>query len=563
MKKKLLSLALALALCLGLTVPTFAVGNDFTIENGVLTEYNGPGGVVTIPKDVTKIGWGAFQGCTNLRSVVIPEGVTAIGLEAFDGCTGLTSVSIPNSVTFIDAWAFSGCSMLTSVIIPESVTSISEFSFEFCSNLTSVTIPESVTKIGEYAFSDCSNLKTVYYAGNQNQWEAVMVAEGNSPLSHAAFRSTTQYASDFVIEDGVLIKYNGPGGAVTIPVGVKELGNDVFKNCTSLTNITIPKGVTRIGYDVFFGCENLVSVAIPDTVTYISHNAFWGCDSLTDVVIPGSVETTAGWAFYDCKNLYNATFLDGAQYIGEAVFGDCNNLSSVTIPASVTMIDSGAFSDCSRLKDVYYGGSETQWKKINIADFNNELCKATIHYNGSTSASASSSLGGFTDVKTSDYYADAVLWAVENKITSGTSKTTFSPGATCSKAQILTFLWRANGAPEPTAANPFTDIKPADYFYKAALWAAEKGLVSGSTFGANADCTRAMTVEYMWKAAGSPAPAGKADFDDVPASADYAQAVAWAVEQKITSGTGSSNFSPAATCTRGQIVTFLHRAMGK
>ncbi|WP_251318308.1 S-layer homology domain-containing protein [Flintibacter muris] len=169
----------------------------------------------------------------------------------------------------------------------------------------------------------------------------------------------------------------------------------------------------------------------------------------------------------------------------------------------------------------------------------------------------------FIDIKASDYFADAVQWAVEQDITSGTSKTTFSPNATCSKAQILTFLWRANGSPEPTAATPFTDVKTADYFYKAALWAAEKGLVSGSTFGANTDCTRAMTVEYMWKAAGSPAPAGKADFDDVPANADYAQAVAWAVENEITSGTGGGNFSPTATCTRGQIVTFLYRAMGK
>ena len=169
----------------------------------------------------------------------------------------------------------------------------------------------------------------------------------------------------------------------------------------------------------------------------------------------------------------------------------------------------------------------------------------------------------FKDVRSSDYFANAVQWAVEQKITSGTSKTTFSPGATCSKAQILTFLWRANGSPEPTAANPFTDIKTTDYFYKAALWAAEKGLVSGSTFGANADCTRSMTVEYLWKAAGSLTPSAKASFTDVPANADYAQAVAWAVENKITSGTGGGNFSPAATCTRGQIVTFLYRAMGK
>ena len=169
----------------------------------------------------------------------------------------------------------------------------------------------------------------------------------------------------------------------------------------------------------------------------------------------------------------------------------------------------------------------------------------------------------FDDVPADAYYAKPIKWAVEKNITVGTSKTMFSPNATCTNAQILTFLWRANGSPEPTAANTFADITPADYFYKAALWAAEKGLVSGSTFGANTDCTRAMTVEYMWKAAGSPAPAGKADFDDVPANADYAQAVAWAVEKNITSGTGDGNFSPAATCTRGQIVTFLYRAMGK
>ena len=112
----------------------------------------------------------------------------------------------------------------------------------------------------------------------------------------------------------------------------------------------------------------------------------------------------------------------------------------------------------------------------------------------------------FTDVKTGEYYQDAVHWVVKYGITSGTSKTAFSPNATCSKAQILTFLWRAKGSPDTTATNSFTDVKTTDYFYKAALWAAENGLVSGSTFGANTDCTRAMTMDYMWKAAGRPTP---------------------------------------------------------
>ena len=219
-------------------------------------------------------------------------------------------------------------------------------------------------------------------------------------------------------------------------------------------------------------------------------------------------------------------------------------------------------SDTIYLVTVYVSDSDTdQYYYTNYYYKLDDTAVAAAISSGGVSVP--NTVSKFSDVKETDYFADAVQWAVERNITSGTSKTTFSPNATCSKAQILTFLWHANGSPEPTAATHFTDVKTADYFYKAALWAAEKGLVSGSTFGANTDCTRAMTVEYMWKAAGSPAPAGKADFDDVPANADYAQAVAWAVEKNITSGTGDGNFSPAATCTRGQIVTFLYRAMGK
>lgn len=107
------------------------------------------------------------------------------------------------------------------------------------------------------------------------------------------------------------------------------------------------------------------------------------------------------------------------------------------------------------------------------------------------------------------------------------------------------------------------DIKSTDYFYKAALWAAEKGIVSGSAFGANTDCTRASTMDYMWKAAGSPVVSYDGKFDDVPASSDYAQAVAWALENGVTSGTSKTTFGPDSTCTRGQIVTFFYRAFGK
>lgn len=170
------------------------------------------------------------------------------------------------------------------------------------------------------------------------------------------------------------------------------------------------------------------------------------------------------------------------------------------------------------------------------------------------------SVGGFTDVKSDAYYADAVEWAVDEGITSGTTASTFSPNNTCTTAQILTFLWRANGSPAASGGNPFTDVSASAYYYQAARWAREKGLISGSAFNGDTPCTRAATVTYLWKLAGQPS-AGASGFTDVPSSASYAQAVAWAVREGITSGTSASTFSPNNTCTRAQIVTFLYRDM--
>ena len=164
----------------------------------------------------------------------------------------------------------------------------------------------------------------------------------------------------------------------------------------------------------------------------------------------------------------------------------------------------------------------------------------------------------FTDVSESNYFCVPVMWAVEESVTKGTTETTFSPGNTCTTANIITFLWRANNSPEPSKANPFSDVPAGAYYEKAAVWACEKGMVSGGTFNGNSPCTRAATMKYLWILAGSPQ-IGSLPFDDVDPSADYAWAVAWAVESGITKGTTDTTFSPDNTCTRGQIVTFLHR----
>lgn len=180
---------------------------------------------------------------------------------------------------------------------------------------------------------------------------------------------------------------------------------------------------------------------------------------------------------------------------------------------------------------------------------------------GASTIPAEPTVGGFSDVKQSSYYADAVQWAVQNNITSGTSQTTFSPDATCTKAQILTFLWRAEGQPSHSAGKePFQDIKTSDYYYHAAVWAYEEGLISGGSFSPNEPCTRGMTMLYLWGLEGSPDSPSRS-FSDVPTDSDYAQAVAWAISRGVTSGTGNNQFSPNSICTRGQIVTFLYRYM--
>ena len=175
-----------------------------------------------------------------------------------------------------------------------------------------------------------------------------------------------------------------------------------------------------------------------------------------------------------------------------------------------------------------------------------------------TSVSAKS---GFDDVKADAYYANAVKWAVDRQITAGTSETTFSPEDTCTRAQILTFLWRAVGSPKKDGFTVFNDVRTADYYYNAAMWSREKDMVSGNNFEPNTPCTRAYTVIYLWKNAGSPETEVSDTFADVDINSGYAQAVAWAVKNGVTSGTSETTFSPDDTCTRGQIVTFLNRAL--
>ncbi len=174
----------------------------------------------------------------------------------------------------------------------------------------------------------------------------------------------------------------------------------------------------------------------------------------------------------------------------------------------------------------------------------------------------------FSDVPAGAFYADAVAWAVEQGITNGTGAAHFSPDNFCKRAEIVTFLWRACGEPDPQSLrDPFTDVTdPNSYYYKAALWAVEQGITKGispTQFAPDTVCTRGQAVTFLYRAAGEPPVSGPTQFLDVPADAFYADAVAWAAEQGISIGTDASHFSPDSFCSRAEIVTFLYRDLGE
>ena len=579
MKKRFLACLLAallLAACLPL--PAFAAEGGFVIENGILTKYNGPGGGVTIPDGVTSIGDYAFYKCEDITSVVIPNGVTRIGFNAFNMCGNLTKVVLPDTLAEIGAQSFKECAFST-ITIPDSVKTIGEFAFAYCPNLTTVTIPSSVALIGgevssSSAFWSCKSLTGIY------------VDEGNSVYSSMDGVLYTK------AQDELLVYPCGRQGHFTMPYGATAIGNQAFKACEGLTGITIPDSVDIIGPSAFSGCTGLAEVAlpnsvttiellafsncaglasitIPNSVTTIGGSAFWGCDNLANLTIPDSVTEVGGEAFAFCYKLADIAIPDGITSIGQKTFYYCTGLATITIPATVTSIGYEAFRGCDSLQDVYYSGTKEQWEKVSIESGNDALANATLHCTGKPEEPTPPPVDPgavFTDVPADAYYFKPVSWAVEAGITNGAGAGKFNPNGSCTRGQIVTFLWRAAGSPQPTGeANPFTDVKPSDYFYKPVLWAVENQVTGGTgagTFSPGRPCTRDQAVTFLWRAAGKPSASGSSAFTDVPAGSYYEGAVNWAVENGITTGAGAGRFNPGGACTRGQIVTFLYRDMG-
>lgn len=252
-----------------------------------------------------------------------------------------------------------------------------------------------------------------------------------------------------------------------------------------IKSVVMKDGVTSIGDIAFFECSSLTAIDVDSGNTnYRSVDGVLFSGDMTKLLRYPAGKTAQSYAVPS-----------GVTSIGGYAFENCYNLISVTIPDSVTSIGYYAFFECSSLEDVYYGGSEEDWGDISIGFNNNNLTGATIHFE----------IKLFNDVSDSgEYYYAPVYWAVEKKITKGTGDNQFSPEDGCTRAQVVTFLWRYEGKPRVSGSTPFTDVNRSEY---------------------------------------------------------YASAVLWAVQKKVTLGTSDTTFEPENTCTRAQVVTFLYRDM--
>ena len=198
----------------------------------------------------------------------------------------------------------------------------------------------------------------------------------------------------------------------------------------------------------------------------------------------------------------------------------------------------------------------------NVCDYERVIKKPS---SGGSSVGGSFFTNPFSDVNKSDYFYKAVMWAVQQGITAGIGDGQFGPHIDCTRAQVVTMLWRAAGSPRVTAENPFTDVSVNDYYYNAVLWAVKEGITAGTsatTFSPNKTCSRAEIMTFVWKAIGAPAAKGANTFADVAADAYYATAVIWAAENGVTAGTGANTFAPDMICSRAQTVTFLWKVYG-
>ena len=537
-----------------------------------------------VGEGVTRLGNYAFSGCGNLTNVSLPSSLTELGDEAFRACHSLRRITIPNGVTRLGDRAFFACSGLTEVRLSAKLERIGGYAFESCTALRQIELPQGMTELAAGAFKGCTALEHIELPSSVTHVTASLFYECESLKSAVLPDSIESIASEAFSYSGL--------ESISVPASVKTVYQTAFQECFALKSAEI--AAEEVGIGAFLDCWALKNVTFGRTVKKLGKNIFGGCTSLTEVSFLGAKPELADNTFNEVAATVGypeeaddaVTWTDEARqnYGGELTWERRHDLEHV--PAKEpTCTEAGnseywgclvcgkCFADAAcrteitnpklpALPHIWDEGRVTHaatTEAEGVRTFTCTRCKLTR-----TEPVAKLQLTvSFKDVDKESYYAAAVEWAVEKNITKGTAADTFAPNDTCTRGQIVTFLWRAAEEPKPSdTENPFTDIQQSDYWYNAVLWAVEQGITTGTstaTFSPNEGCTRGQVAAFLWRYENKPAPTVKNPFEDVKAGAYYYDAVLWALEANVTKGTSATTFAPNDTCTRGQIVTFLYR----
>lgn len=562
---------------------------------------------------------GVFSGCTALKNVTLPDTLTSLGNGAFNGCKALEEINLPKGLTEIGREAFNGCESLKEAIIPSGVTKIPDFAFTGCLALEKVELPEGITSIGKYAFdltvdktgngdfvnenpklkfinipSTVTSISGNFLGGVKANGGTALIFEGNTPPSfetdalagisgEGVNQPTVYYPAEaveaYTAEGSALVTNNlvsapeeGEENNNQYSLTVTPSATSVYENNTISFTVesTLPQdaALTVESSDTTVATAALSSDQKSITVTGVKEGTATITVSikLGDVVLDSDSVTVT----VDERGTSGGGGGGGSSSSGDYIVSvDKTTHGKVTV--SPSRADKGDTVTITVKPDTGYeldeltvtdkNGNEIKLTEKADNKFTFKMPGSKVTVETSFKLIETEPENPFTDISKNDYFYDAVLWAADKGITSGVTDTLFAPNSSCTRAQMVTFLWRANGSPVVDYAMNFTDV-PADAYYTDAVrWAVSEGITSGTsatTFAPDMTVTRAQTVTFLYRAAGTPAVSG-GSFADVAADAYYADAVAWAVKEGITSGTGGNSFSPDAPCTRGQIVTFLYR----
>ena len=579
MKKRFL--AWVLVLCLLVSALPFQARAASVIASGKLNGFtwviddSGTMIVVGTGKFTTEgsgsqLPWYAYK--SEVHKVVLDDGVTGFDSTFLSAFENLTDVSLPASLTELNADNFEGCNKLRYLTVDflnpkffcqDSVLFSKDMSLLiFCPKGYSGTyqIPRDVKTIGKRAFQGNTNLLEVKFLGQVTKIED-RAFYGCSNLAKITLPGSLETIGASAFESCGLT-------TITIPSSVKSIGNYAFDCCSKLTSIQVNKnngsfssdGIALFNKDktklIQYPLNRYGEYTMPNTVREFTTHAFWFNENLTALGMPDSLKSIPDKAFKGCTRLYTLEIPHTVQTIGKEIFSESSATNTVVFYGSAPSTPKGApFHDPNGTVSmtVYYPEGDKSWSAATR--------KA---YGGKIDWRAGGAMTDFGDVLTYEWYFEPILWAVDNGITAGTSATTFSPGNTCLRSQVVTFLWRAAGQPRPLRnRSPFVDVKKGDYFYNAVLWAVDNGITSGTsanTFGAELSCTRAQVVTFLWRAAGCPDPKSTNNpFKDVKNTDYFYEPVLWAVENGVTAGIDATHFGPNQNCNRAQVVTFMYR----